>query len=277
MTAVIVVSVVADDPADTRFQAPYTYLADAGTLDGVTPSAAGSETYQVYDGDTGDILNTQAVGADGIVTVTFDAGPNRSVINIDDPGDGYGPVGGNNTVTVVVNPGAGTEPAAEATTAPTVEVTAAPTDQPTAVPATESTVEPDGSQAGIYAGNCDAGDFGTSIADLTGVAAPTGDEQGAAAFAPVRTSYSDFDVSLDDLLADDQVVVVFDENDDTVPIACGAVGGIVADDGSLAFGLPAVADSGFSGVAYLAPDGDATSVTIFLAETVTEASATPEA
>ncbi len=273
-----VVSVVADDPADSRFQAAYTYLIDAGALDGVTPSVAGSETYQLYDGVTGEILDSQPVGAGGSVLLTFARSPNdRHVININDPGTGSGPVGITNTVTVVINQGAGTEPTAEATTAPTTEATTAPTDQPTTAPATEPTVETIGSQAGIYAGTCDTEDFGDSIADLTSVAAPQGDEQGAAAFSPVQTSFSSVDVSLDDLLAEDHVVVVFDENDDAAPIACGAVGGTVADDGSLAFGLPAVADSGFSGVAYLAPDGDATSVTIFLAEAVAGRNATPEA
>jgi len=42
------------------------------------------------------------------------------------------------------------------------------------------------------------------------------------------------------------------------------VGGGVTEDGALAIGLREVDDSGLSGIAYLAPDGAQTLVTIFL-------------
>lgn len=114
-TDITIISVVADDPADARFQAAYTYLVDAGSVDGVTASASGTETYQAYDGDSGDILDTQAVGADGTVTLVVPVGLNNHVININDPGNGSEAVSGGSTVTVVINPGASSEPTAEQT------------------------------------------------------------------------------------------------------------------------------------------------------------------
>ena len=54
-----------------------------------------------------------------------------------------------------------------------------------------------------------------------------------------------------------------------VYIACGEIGGVVAPDGSLTIGLGEQEDSGYTGIAYLAPgaDGASTDVTVFLAET----------
>lgn len=76
---------VADDPADPSFPAAEPYIVDASvTLPGATPSATGSETYQIHDGDTGRILDIQPVSADGTVTLTFAAGPNRHAIHADD-------------------------------------------------------------------------------------------------------------------------------------------------------------------------------------------------
>ena len=268
---IAVVSVVADDPADPRFAAPYSYLIDAGTLDGVTPAAAGSETYQLYDDASGDILDTEAIGPDGSVTLTFpgqDVSGDLHVINIADPGNGSGPVGVDSIVTVVVNPGAGTAQPTQPTATVAVTATVAATTAPTAD-------APDGSRAAIFAGDCDADFSGDPVAELTDITAPAGEEQGAASFAPVQTSFSTLGLPLDDVLAEDHVLVVFDQDDDTVPVICGAVGGVVSDDGSLAFGLPEVGGSGCSGVAYLTPDGDQTQATVFLAEDLSGGDATP--
>ncbi len=124
-----------------------------------------------------------------------------------------------------------------------------------------------GRPAAIFAGDCDTVDVtGDPVADLSETTAPEGDTQGADDASAVETSFTTLDLPLDDILAEDHVLVVFDEDDDTVPLACGTIGGIVTDDGSLAFGLPAGGDSLFFGVAYLTEDGDQTEATIFLAE-----------
>ena len=407
VTSLTVVSLVADDPADPSFQAAYTYLVDAaGTFSGVTSSAGGSETYQIYDGDTGEILKTASVGADGTVTMSFAAGPNRHVINIDDPGDGSAEVSGNSTVMVVINPGfggtsGGTEPTAAPTSAsgtgsrvqvlsvettdpndpdfpaeynyflssmprvlqshddlvpsaagsetyqldsdadgsildtgtvdadgsvyftprtgvafhvinaddpgegtalipagdyfplvtvvinpgasgaqtagPTAAASTTPSAAASTAPTAAATAATVGNRAAIYAGDCDSDFSDDPVATLTNVAAPSGDQQGAAVVSSVETSFSTLDLSLDDILTDDHVLVVFDKDDDTVPLTCGAIGGVVADDGSLVVALPAVGDSRYAGIAYLAPDGDQTQVTVFLAEDLSGADAAPAA
>ncbi len=133
--------------------------------------------------------------------------------------------------------------------------------------ATETlTAETDGSNAAIYAGDCDA-DFSVDpVATLTNVRQPSGDVEGADGASAVETSSTTLDLSLNDVLAQDHVLVVFDEDDDTVPLVCGPVGGIVSEDGALVVALPAVGASRYSGVAYLSEDGDQTQATIFLAE-----------
>ena len=66
------------------------------------------------------------------------------------------------------------------------------------------------------------------------------------------------------------------------PVACGEVGGIVADDGSLVVGLRAVNDSGVTGIAYLAPSANGAGLSLFVAARdldsfLAAASATPPA
>ena len=135
--------------------------------------------------------------------------------------------------------------------------------QPTTVPGSAGT----GSPAAIYAGDCDTADLTVDpVAVLSETTAPDGDPVGADTASVAETSFTTLDLPLDDILADDHVLVVFDEDDDSVPLACGAVGGIVTDDGTLAFGLPAVGESRYSGVAYLTENGDQTDATLFLAE-----------
>lgn len=150
------------------------------------------------------------------------------------------------------------------------------TPTPSVVPSAPSTASAgtDGSVAAIYLGDCDQGTFDDPIAELTNVRPPEGEPQGADDPSAVETSFTTLDQPLDDILADDHVLVVFDEDDDTVALACGAIGGIVTDDGAVTFGLQAIGESRFSGVAYLSEDGDQTEATVFLAEDLS-AEATP--
>ena len=301
---VVVFSYVANQPDDPDFPAEYNYFLTSmprinpDSAD-ITASAAGSETYQIYDDADGSIVATQTVSDGGSTEFTISAGIVYHVINIDDPGTGTPLIasGNNPTVTVVINPGAGSGPTSPplptptltspessnaATAPPTVPATnsattatAAPT---TITAATQPAARTDGRTAAIFAGDCDS-DFAVNpVAELSDVTGSSGDAQGADSTAPVQTSFSTLNLSLDDLLADDHVLAVFGQDDDTVPLACGAIGGVVADDGSLAFGLPTVGDSRYAGIAYLAPDGARqTQVTIFLAKGLSEADATPTA
>lgn len=172
----------------------------------------------------------------------------------------------------------GTTVATEGTTAgdPTVIPTTPP--DTTAGATTTLTPETDGSRTMIYAGGCDRLDPGAEpVGVLTDVRPPAGEVRGADGAAVVETSFTTLDLPLDELLAEDHVLVVFDEDDDSVPLACGAIGGTVTPGGALTFGLPAVEASRFSGVAYLAEDGNQTHVSVFLAENLNgDATATAE-
>ena len=126
--------------------------------------------------------------------------------------------------------------------------------------------EPDGSDAVIFPGTCETETFEDPMAQLTDVVSVAGEATGADAFSTVATSFSTVDLTLDELLADEHVLVVFDEIQTERALSCGPIGGMIADDGSLAIGLRETPGAGWSGVAYLAPDADGTSITIFLAE-----------
>ncbi len=60
-----------------------------------------------------------------------------------------------------------------------------------------------------------------------------------------------------------------------MPLACDEIGGIVAGDGSLAFGLPLVGASLYSGIATLTAAGDQTIATVSLAENISGQDAAP--
>lgn len=136
--------------------------------------------------------------------------------------------------------------------------------------------EPDGSDAVIFAGTCDTETFDDPMAELTDVVSIAGEATGANAFSTVATSFSTVDLTLDELLADEHVLVVFDEIQTERALSCGPIGGMIADDGSLAIGLRETPGAGWSGVAYLAPDAGGTSVTIFLAQGLAATSETPK-
>lgn len=123
-----------------------------------------------------------------------------------------------------------------------------------------------GSEAAVFSGTCDTEQYAGPVADLANLISPEGDRTGADNASAVETSFSTVDLSLDALTGDDHAIVIFNEDNQDVALACGAIGGFVAKDGSLAIGLRAQGDSRFSGIAYLSPSGDGTDVSIFLAE-----------
>lgn len=165
-------------------------------------------------------------------------------------------------------PVATTEPASpdSAPTAPVSGPNPNTSSQPAASATSVDTSSAEGSTAAVFAGVCDDETFEDPLTRLTDVAAPAGDLRGANNASAVETSFTTITPVLDDLLGDDHVVVVFDEDSLDVVLACGDIGGVIAEDGSLAIGLRSQGDSRFSGVAYLAPSSEGTAVSIFLAE-----------
>jgi hypothetical protein len=124
--------------------------------------------------------------------------------------------------------------------------------------------------AHIHTGTCD--EVGEVIAPLTDLGgAIGGDRVGQARRAiPAQSSFTSVPLTLDAILGADHVVNVHlsAEEIDTY-IACGEIGGRLSPEGAVIIGLRELNDSGFTGIAYLAPgaDGASTDVSVFVAPT----------
>jgi hypothetical protein len=124
--------------------------------------------------------------------------------------------------------------------------------------------------AHIHTGTCDeVGEVVGPLTDLGG--AIGGDRVGQARRAiPAQSSFTSVPLTLDAILGADHVVNVHlsAEEIDTY-IACGEIGGRISPEGAVIIGLRELNDSGFTGIAYLAPgaDGASTDVSVFVAPT----------
>jgi hypothetical protein len=124
--------------------------------------------------------------------------------------------------------------------------------------------------AHIHTGNCnEIGEVVAPLTDLTG--ATGGDRVGQARRAiPAESSFTSVPMTLDAILGADHVVNVHLSAEGIgTYIACGEVGGMVTPEGAVIIGLRELNDSGFTGIAYLAPgaDGASTDVSVFVAPT----------
>jgi len=124
--------------------------------------------------------------------------------------------------------------------------------------------------AHIHTGTCDEiGEVVAPLTDLTG--ATSGDRVGQARRAiPAESSFTSVPMTLDAILGADHVVNVHLSAEEIgTYIACGEVGGMLTPEGAVIIGLRELNDSGFTGIAYLAPaaDGASTDVSVFVAET----------
>src|SRR5215213_6769009 len=124
--------------------------------------------------------------------------------------------------------------------------------------------------AHIHTGTCD--EVGEVVAPLTDLAgAIGGDRVGQVRRAiPAQSSFTSVPLTLDAILGADHVVNVHlsAEEIDTY-IACGEIGGRLSPEGAVIIGLRELNNSGFTGIAYLAPgaDGASTAVSVFVAPT----------
>ena len=124
--------------------------------------------------------------------------------------------------------------------------------------------------AHIHTGNCNSiGEVVAPLTELTGAAGV--DRLGQARRAiPAESSFTSVPLALGDILGADHAINVHlsAEEIDTY-IACGEIGGSLAPDGSLVIGLRELNDSGFTGIAFLAPgaDGASTDISTFIAAT----------
>ncbi len=134
----------------------------------------------------------------------------------------------------------------------------------------------------IHAGPC--AEPGETIASLTPLETPEGEAQGQGTAIEAERSYSSVPVAIESLLAGQTSVrVLLSQEDLETEIACGEIGGVPDEGGSLVVKLSPRNGSGFSGIAFLSPeDVGATGASVFLAgeRTVAETrdlAATPDA
>lgn len=173
---------------------------------------------------------------------------------------------------VVATSTAAIAPTAEATmAAPTAEAT-------TAVGAAAPAVA--GRPAHIHSGDCV--DLGDVVAPLTDLTEPAGQAEGQAKRAmAAESSFTNVPLTLDAILADDHAINVHLSADQIgTYIACGEIGGVRDANGALTIGLRELNNSGFTGIAFLAPaaDGASTDVSVFISQTQGQReAATPQA
>ncbi len=110
------------------------------------------------------------------------------------------------------------------------------------------------------------------MAELTTLTVPEGEAQGQGTAVEAARSYTSVPVDLDTLLASETNITAFLESGSDVAVACGDLGGVVSDGGSLVVKIAAQNDSEFSGIAFLGTeDGGTTGVSVFLASPLTVA------
>lgn len=124
--------------------------------------------------------------------------------------------------------------------------------------------------AAILAGSCS--DPGEPVADLTTLTIPEGEAQGQGTAVEAARSYTSVPVDMDTLLASETNITAYLEPGSDVAVACGDLGGVVSEGGSLVVKLAAQNDSEFGGIAFLGvEDGGTTGISVFLAPPLTVA------
>jgi len=118
----------------------------------------------------------------------------------------------------------------------------------------------------IHDGDCD--EPGQIIQPLTSLTVPVGQVSGNKDAVVAEAAFTVIPLSLDELLATDHALKVhLSKEQIQVYLACGDIGGTVDANGALIVGLKELENSGYTGIAYLAPaGGGATSVSVMIAE-----------
>jgi hypothetical protein len=135
----------------------------------------------------------------------------------------------------------------------------------------------------VLSGSCD--EPGETIATLTPLEIPEGEAQGQGGAIEAESSYTTIPIPLESLLSGQtNITALLSEEASETVVACGEIGGVLSEGGSVVVKLSERNGSGFSGIAFLAPgDPGTTGASVFLAgeRTVAEtrelvAAATPE-
>ena len=133
----------------------------------------------------------------------------------------------------------------------------------------------------FHAGSC--AEPGETIAVLTPLTTPEGEARGQGTAIEAARSYTSIPIPLETLLAGQSSVSVQLSPEDATVIACGEIGGVLGEAGSVVVKLSERNDSGFTGIVFLGGENGSTGASVFLAgqRTVAEtrelAAATPAA
>jgi hypothetical protein len=119
--------------------------------------------------------------------------------------------------------------------------------------------------AEIVSGSCDSP--GEAIAALTALTTSEGEAQGQATAIEAERSYTSVPIAIEALLAGQTSIrALLSPEALETEVACGEIGGVLSEGGSLVVKLSPRNDSGFIGIAFLSPeDVGATGVSVFLA------------
>jgi hypothetical protein len=159
---------------------------------------------------------------------------------------------------------------------PTATMTPVPP-TPTMTPTMTETPTPTPTAAGrpiqVQAGTCNDLSDQPSF-QLNDLITPEGTVRGSERATVAEASYSQINISFNELLSDNYAITVRKSHESNRSlVACGEIGGPIRSDGSVVVGLRELANSGLTGVAYLIPDPNnagRTRVSIFLAPGLAE-------
>ena len=122
----------------------------------------------------------------------------------------------------------------------------------------------------IHSGSC--AELGDVVAPLSDLTSPVGDGAGQADSAfQAESSFTNVPLTLDAILGADHAINAHLSTEEIgTYIACGDIGGALEANGAVVIGLAEDSDSGYTGIAYLAPgaDGASTDVTVFIAPVI---------
>ena len=118
----------------------------------------------------------------------------------------------------------------------------------------------------IHEGDCD--ELGQIIQPLTALTVPVGQVSGNTDAVVAEAAFTVIPQSLDELLtADHALKVHLSKEQIQIYLACGDIGGTVDANGALIVGMKELDNSGYTGIAYLAPAGaGGTSVSVMIAK-----------
>jgi uncharacterized cupredoxin-like copper-binding protein len=132
----------------------------------------------------------------------------------------------------------------------------------------------------IHTGDCD--ELGEIIQPLTSLTVPAGTVRGNSDAVVAEAAFTNIPQTLDELLATDHALKVHLSKDQIqIYLACGDIGGTVDANGALIVGLKELDNSGYTGIAYLAPAANGgTDVSVMIAQVlpgggIERAAATP--